>query len=467
MKARRHKPMDACPRQFIDDIRAAIAQGELASGRCVDLTVERARRFNPKLGAFVELFGSVRTPTSQSASDLHLSGVTIAVKDLFDVQGFPTRAGSRATGGEPKCRSADVVARLEAAGATIIGKTHTVEFGFGGWGTNPVFGTPWNPWDMTVHRVPGGSSSGSAVAVAAGLATAALGTDTGGSIRTPASYCGVVGVKPSPGLISKDGVFALCPLHDTVGVLTRNVRDAAILLNAMLDRTEVSGQVFHAAQMDFLSELDGGLHGLRLGTLVDEELDAADEEVRTRLHASFSKIWAAGASIEAVSLPLRLIDYLSAAGDIMAAESYGQLATFVDVEPCLVTELIRSRILKGKSISHEQWSDMIGRREDAKSAFSRALEGIDALLMPTCVEAAIPVTGVDESRIVTPFGRFVNYLDLAALSIPMGLSNQGLPIGLQIVVRQNRDSLMMRIANAMELLLRFENRAVIDRGATV
>ncbi|MBZ0261894.1 MAG: amidase, partial [Hyphomicrobiales bacterium] len=168
----------------IEEVRGHIGSGAATAEDGVAGQFERVAALNQELHAFV----SIIDPRGRDAPTGPLKGVTIAVKDLFDLEGFPTRAGSWATSSELKQESAPVVQALEGAGATVIGKTHTVEFAFGGWGTNPVLGTPWNPWDPIVHRVPGGSSSGSAVAVAAGLATAALGSDTGGAIRTPASY---------------------------------------------------------------------------------------------------------------------------------------------------------------------------------------------------------------------------------------------------------------------------------------
>jgi aspartyl-tRNA(Asn)/glutamyl-tRNA(Gln) amidotransferase subunit A len=432
----------------IEEVRGHIGSGAVTAEECVAGQFERVTALNPMLHAFV----SVIDPHGREVPAGPLKGVTIAVKDLFDLKGFPTRAGSRATSSELKQESAPVVQALERAGATVIGKTHTVEFAFGGWGTNPVLGTPWNPWDPNVHRVPGGSSSGSAVAVAAGIATAALGSDTGGSIRTPASFCGIVGVKPSPGLISKEGVFALCAKHDTVGVLTRNVADAATLLNMMALGASDQECTQNSARIDFASEMRGGLPGLRIGVLVEEELAAANVFVRQCFSKQLDLARKLGANIETVPLPKTLMDYLVAAGNIMAFESYRELARYLEGQSNQVSEVISQRILKGKTISEAEHAEDLARRRDAKREFADATRGIDALLMPTCVEAAIPVSEVHEGRVVTPYGRFANYLDLPAMSLPMGLSPEGLPLGLQVVARQNEDAKMFRVAQAIEEL---------------
>ena len=163
-----------------------------------------------------------------------LAGAPIGVKDIIDVAGHPTRAGSLTRAdAPPAAQDAPVVQRLRAAGAIIIGKTHTVEYAFGGWGTNETIGTPHNPRDMSRARAPGGSSSGSGVAVAAGLCVAALGSDTGGSVRLPASFCGIVGLKTTWGLIDKSGVVPLTPMLDTIGPLTNSVADAAALFGVL------------------------------------------------------------------------------------------------------------------------------------------------------------------------------------------------------------------------------------------
>src|SRR4029450_10558868 len=183
--------------------------------------LDRLRRSNGRLNAFVRVFDE-----PLGAGD----GPTFAIKDLFDVAGVPTGGGGKVPLAEKPAETAVVVQRLLDAGWRAVGKTHTVELAYGGWGTNRAVGSPWNPWDAKVHRAPGGSSSGSAVAVAAGLCDAALGSDTGGSVRIPSGVCGVVGLKPGRGLVSLKGVHPPSPALDTVGALARDVATAARML---------------------------------------------------------------------------------------------------------------------------------------------------------------------------------------------------------------------------------------------
>jgi aspartyl-tRNA(Asn)/glutamyl-tRNA(Gln) amidotransferase subunit A len=326
---------------------------------------------------------------------------------------------------------------------------------FGGWGTNPVMGTPWNPWDLDTHRVPGGSSSGSAVAVAAGLAAASLGTDTGGSIRTPASYCGIVGVKTSPGLISRQGVFPLCPTHDSVGVMTRHVRDAAMLLDVL-------------AGLDCLPDIERGVAGLRLGIVHDAELAKAEGAVIELIEATAKDLTSEGATIVAFEPPRTLESYLRAAGDIMSAESVRHLAPLIEAQPSKVDPVVAERVLRGKNISAAAYLALIDERNTARAEFDKRMDRLDAVLAPTCLEAAIPVSEVDENRIVSPYGRFVNYLDMAAISVPIGLVAPGLPVGMQIAVRRGDDRLALRIARAVERLrgsFRPNLRRLADRQA--
>lgn len=413
---------------------------------------------DPKLQAFVSLLKSPMLETAQAldkqVGKFHdrkeLLGLPLAVKDLFDIEGLPTRAGSNSTSDAPAKSTAFCVQKLIDAGANIIGKTHTVEFAFGGWGTNSVMGTPWNPWDLDVHRVPGGSSSGSAVAVASGMATAALGTDTGGSVRTPASYCGLVGTKTSSGLISKSGVFPLCPTHDTVGTLTRNVRGAAMMLSALVGPDPDDKLTLSAPKINFLSPLDAGVDGLKIALLEQAELQAADKEILQLFGKAGHILEEAGASLSEHKLPMALTGYLETGGRLMSAESYASLGAMLEQEDCPVAPEIKTRILGGASISKTEYEEMLEVRRRAQTTFLSGFEGYDAMIMPTCSSTAIPVAEVDETAIVTPFGRFVNYLDLAAISVPMGICSDGLPTGLQIVVRKFDDALALQIAQVIE-----------------
>ncbi|MCG8509313.1 MAG: amidase, partial [Rhodospirillales bacterium] len=318
----------------------------------------------------------------------------------------------------------------------VLGKTQMVEFAFGGWGTNPVKGTPWNPWDPEIQRVPGGSSSGSAVAVASGLAPAALGTDTGGSVRIPACWCGIVGLKTSQGLVSKAGVVPLCPTHDTVGPLAHSVRDAALLLDGMAGSDPQDETTLEAPVVSALADIESGIDGLRIGVLDEAELAAVTPEVRISFDAALGKMESLGAIVGRLELPRRIEDYMRDAGDIMSVESYAHLGRHVDRPDSVVDPVVAQRILRGHDISSTRYRELLEVRLSAQAELRARLDGLDAFVVPSCHQAPIPLDEVDEEAPPNIFGRFVNFLDLASLSVPIGFTPAGLPVGMQIVVRR-------------------------------
>jgi aspartyl-tRNA(Asn)/glutamyl-tRNA(Gln) amidotransferase subunit A len=325
-----------------------------------------------------------------------------------------------------------------------------VEFAFGGWGTNPVLGTPWNPWDLLQHRIPGGSSSGTAVAIAAGLAPCGLGTDTGGSVRIPAALCGLVGLKTSPGVVSRAGVFPLCQTHDTVGPLARSVEDIAQLLLVLQGSDSKDIATKGTSWIDALGDLERGVAGLRLARLRAEdhgELSPGVDAAYTRALQIYTEL---GATIVAIAMPRPLDEYMRRAGDIMSAESYATLADVVDDEHNSIDPFIRTRIRRGRDIDARQYLELLDYRGQVQAEMAAVFERVDALILPTCPMAAIPVSEVDESATpLSRLGRFVNLLDLCAVAIPAGLEN-GLPVSIQIVAPCFQDALALRIARAFE-----------------
>lgn len=435
-----------------------MADGAVTSEALTHEYLNRIDRFDERLHAFASVHGEqsmkeaklsdAARAAGKSIGALH--GIPIAIKDIFDIAGQPTAAGSDALTDRHPATSANAVRRLEAAGMIVLGKTHMVEFAFGGWGTNPVKGAPWNPWDMETHRVPGGSSSGSAVAVAAGLAPAALGTDTGGSVRTPACWNGIVGLKTSSGLIGRGGVVPLCPTHDTVGPLARSVRDAALLLEALAGFDPLDPATAEAPRISPLVDIERGIRGFRLGVLGEGDLARVEPEVRRLFDAALKDMETLGAHIEEVRLPLSIEQYLAGGGDIMSAESYTHLGRYVDAEDSAVDPVIRARIMRGREISASAYIGLLETRRAAQAEFLVTLDRLDALIAPGCHQVAIPVDEVDEDTPPNIFGRFVNFLDLVSLSVPIGFTDAGLPAGLQVIVRRFDDPLALRIGRAFE-----------------
>lgn len=250
------------------------------------------------------------------ATPVPLHGLPILVIELVDIEGYPTEFGSLAYSVSAATDTAPAIRRLEEAGAVIIGTAHTVEFATGSWGTNYARETPWNPADRRVHRFPGGSSSGSSVAVAAGLVPTAIGSDTGGSIRIPASLCGIVGFKPSFGLIPIEGVAPLGQTFDTLGPLTRTVMDARRVTEVMAGKS-----LFHEPPE---------LGSLRIAVAGKDDHSPIDEDVRRAYDAALANLVAKGAELTAIRLPLSFVEFQKLNGEIVSFEAYCRLAPIVD-----------------------------------------------------------------------------------------------------------------------------------------
>jgi aspartyl-tRNA(Asn)/glutamyl-tRNA(Gln) amidotransferase subunit A len=252
------------------DLGRALARGEFTSEALVTELLARMRNYGPVLHAFVEVYSDAALLAARDSDGRRarnqargvLDGVPFAAKDLFDVEKYATMAGSKASAATVAAHSATAVLRLLAEGMFLVGKTHTVEFAYGSWGTNPSCGTPINPRDPLIPRVPGGSSSGSGVAVAAGLVPVALGTDTGGSVHSPSALCGIVGMKTSLGLVGRGGVQPLALVFDTVGPMTRSVEDAALIQAALQGEDADDPSTFGVPRADPLADLDKGVAGL-------------------------------------------------------------------------------------------------------------------------------------------------------------------------------------------------------------
>jgi aspartyl-tRNA(Asn)/glutamyl-tRNA(Gln) amidotransferase subunit A len=427
-----------------------------ATTETIKQTLDTIERKNGTLNAFVKVSrASALAEAERSSGDGLLQGVPIAVKDIIDVAGEVTGCGSLTRkGAAPATRDAPVVAKLRKAGAIIVGKTHTVEYALGGYGTNVTVGTPRNPWDAAVHRVPGGSSSGSGVAVGAGLVPGALGTDTGGSVRIPAALCGCVGLKTSIGLVSRAGVAPLSTRLDTVGPLAKDVRTAALMLAAIMGRDPDDPSTDHDRHLQpaaVLDRLDSGIRGLRIGRLGAADLPLASEEVSLDYEAALKHLLDAGASIDAAKLPERLDDYLGRVGMISSTEGYGFYKHFVEDSNSGLAEPIRRRMLAGKGVTPGQMEELDARRQKDMDVAQSIFDGFDAIALPTMPIPAMPLSEVDEDK--TPYPahtRWVNYLGLAALAVPTSLTKGGLPLSLQIVVRRFDDPLALRIGQTFE-----------------
>ncbi|MGE0767859.1 MAG: amidase [Hyphomicrobiaceae bacterium] len=423
-------------------------------------TLECIERENPRLNAFIcilrqtALAEAALVDARRAAGDdgRPLSGMAVGVKDIIDVGGVLSGCGSLSRRNRPPAdRDAPVVERLRAAGAVIPGKTHTVEYAFGGYGTNVTVGTPWNPWDAKVHRIPGGSSSGSGVAVGSGLLRAALGTDTGGSVRIPAALCGCVGLKTSVGRVARTGVAPLSQLLDSIGPLAADVKTAARLFTVMQGPDARDRTTIGIEPVDPMPELDRGLKGLRLGRIADRDLPILSDEVKADFAAAVGRLEGLGARIEPVELPGKIDAWGNLCGQFIAAECYANWQALADDPGSGLADPIRARMLAGRHISAATYLQALSAREVAIKAFLHSIDRLDAIVLPTIPFPAIPVADVDETKAsMAMYTRWVNYLNLAGFAVPTSLSQAGLPMSLQIVVRRLEEPLALRIGYAFE-----------------
>lgn len=437
----------------------SLQQGTIRSVELVEGALARISKHDGELHAFVEVYTDSARAQARAA-DLRwqsgtprslLDGVPFAVKDLFDVSGHVTACGSKALDARVAEKTSNAVRRLMDGGMVLLGKTHTVEFAFGAWGTNPVCGTPVNPRDQACARVPGGSSSGSGVAVAAGFVPVALGTDTGGSVRNPAALCGTLGLKPSVGRIGRGGLVPLASSLDAIGPLVRSVEDAALILDLLQGEDPEDPATFGLCDCDPLSDLESGIDGLRLRVPAVPDLAAVSDEVLEQFRAALARFEALGAIIEPRAMPRAPDFYKARAGRIMAIESWNRLRAHVEKPDSRVHPVIRGRILAGRNVTADAYLDAISERAWLQSEFATYLDGADAFLTPTVPITAPPIEGIDET--ITPLGTFtrmVNLLDLSAISVPAGAPS-GLPAALQIVVRRLDEPRALRIARALEV----------------
>ena len=442
----------------VAELSAAFTRRALSPVEVVDALVARIDRLDPRLHAFIDVYPAEARLAAEAADRAirsghavgPLHGVPIALKDLVDLEGRVTTGGSKVWAKRVSAVTATLARRLIGAGMIVLGKTHTVEFAMGGWGTNTHMGTPWNPWDAKVHRTPGGSSSGSGVAVAAGLAPAAIGTDTGGSVRLPASWCGIVGLKVSVGRISTFGVLPLSTTLDTPGPMTRSVEDAALLYRVLNgpDPHDASTAVWTAD--DPLPSLRRGVGGLRLAVLPDAERAGVDREVLSAYDASIETLRGRGATIVTAALPHRFSDYAAATGRIIGSEGYRFVGHLVDDASLPTDPHVRPRIQLGRGVSARDYLLALSQQKEHQHQFAVATTDIDALLTPTTQTAAIPIDQVDQTGTPAHFTRAGNYLGLCGVAVPNGFTSSGLPTSLQVLCHTGREALALRIAWAYE-----------------
>ena len=450
----------------VAELSNAFARRTLSPVDVVDALLARIEKRDPSLHAFIAVYDADARLAAEAADKAirsghrvgPLHGVPIALKDLVDLEGRVTTGGSKVWEKRVSTVTATLAERAVAAGMIIIGKTHTVEFAMGSWGTNTHMGTPRNPWDLKVHRTPGGSSSGSGVAVAAGLTPVAIGTDTGGSVRMPAAWNGIVGLKVTAGRISTYGVLPLSFTLDTPGPLARTVEDAALIYRALSGPDPRDPKTLTWAPMDRLPSMRRGVAGLRLAVLPDAERAGTDKDVLAAYDASVDTLATLGAQIVRVTLPHRISDYAAATGRIIGSEGYRFVGHLVDDETQPTDPHIRPRIQLGKNISARDYILTLSQREEHKREFATALAGVDALLTPTVQTGAIPLEKVDQGGTAAHFTRAGNYLGLCGLAVPNGFTAEGMPTSLLINGHPGDEAMVLRIGWAYDQAAGFASK---------
>jgi len=480
------------------ELSAKLAAGDISAADLAASSLQRIEAVDPEIGAFLtptpelahERAAELDTYLSTGAPQTRAAGIPTALKDVLTTNGIRTTCGSRILETYVPPYDATAWARLSGAGAVLAGKTNCDEFAMGSSNENSAFGTVRNPWDL--ERVPGGSSGGSAAAVAAGEVVWALGTDTGGSVRQPASLCGVVGLKPTYGRISRYGLIAFASSLDTVGTFTRNVRDAATLLGVLAGHDHRDATSLDVPVDDYVRGLDAGIMGLRIGVVEGTYGDGVQPGVQDAVRVAVERLAALGADVGEVALPHT--DYaLSAYYLIAPSEASSNLARYdgvrygmrADGDHADVIEMmvktrgagfgaeVKRRIMLGTyALSAGYYEAYYGQAQKVRTLIIRdyeaAFERYDVLLSPTSPTTAFRIG----ERADDPYAMYLsdvftipaNLAGTPAVSIPVGLDGDGLPVGLQLTAPLLGEATLLRAASALEADLGLQLRPPVLDG---
>jgi aspartyl-tRNA(Asn)/glutamyl-tRNA(Gln) amidotransferase subunit A len=444
------------PSPPFDAIASRLRAGQLTSSALTEAYLDRIRRLDRTIGAFVTVTEEAALARARSL-DLAfarqgpvgpLHGMPVAVKDNIDTAGVRTTAGSAFFATRVPDRDATVVARLTAAGAVIVGKTALHEFAFGATTQNPHHGCCRNPWDL--DRIPGGSSGGSGAAVGAGLCAAALGTDTGGSVRIPGALNGITALRPTRGSLSAHGVFPVSWTFDTVGPMARSAADVAELFEAIVG--------YDAADPGSLDGMPGrslaadGLRGLRIGIPRGYLFDEVEPDVDSAVRGGIEVIAGLGATIEEIELP-GVAAAVDVATRIILAEALAVHRDRLEQDPGCFGEDVRRRLGTGTALTGAEYAQL---RQDARvwrRAVADLLSRVDVVLGPVTAIVAPPAIGAETIETTRRLTRFTYGWSLAgvpAISVPCGFSSDGLPIGMQLVARAWRDRTLLDVGIAYQ-----------------
>jgi aspartyl-tRNA(Asn)/glutamyl-tRNA(Gln) amidotransferase subunit A len=451
------------------ELSAGLAAKRFSSREIVDTLLARIVKADGKLHAFTEVYTKEARALADAADKARTSGfplgplhgLPIAYKDLCDIAGRIGTGGSKMFADRVATETSNTVERLTAAGMVPLGKLHMVEFAFGGWGTNPLMGAPWNPWDLATHRVPGGSSSGTGVAVAARLAPAGIGSDTGGSVRIPSAFNGLVGLKVTYGRIGLSGTILLSWTLDSIGPMARSVEDCALLLNALAAPDPRDPTTLGQPLEDFtLATRPGSIEGMRVALPDTKQLPTfMNPDVVKAWQAAARTFESLGATVEAVRLPDWYFDLSRPAGTIIASEAYSLHREYIEDTAKAIGPGVRSRTQAARSFVPGAYAEELRAMAARRREFAQWFAAHDAVLLPTMAIPAIPLSEVDEASPIPGYlTRPANYLGLCGLAMPSGQS-AGLPIGIQIVGKPFAERDVLRLGKAFQDATDFHRRA--------
>jgi aspartyl-tRNA(Asn)/glutamyl-tRNA(Gln) amidotransferase subunit A len=441
----RIRTRDLSPVELVDDLLARVERSG-ALGAFITVTADAARAQAREAAREISA-GRYRGP---------LHGIPVSLKDLIDTQGIRTTCGSRILAGRVPDRDAAVTARLRDAGAVLIGKAALHEFAYGVTTDNPHFGRTRNPWDL--DRIPGGSSGGSAAAVAAGLGPVSIGTDTGGSIRIPAALCGIVGLKPSYGRVSRHGVFPLAWTLDHVGPLVRTAEDAALVLQAIAGPDPRDPTTLGQRVPEFTAALGRPVRGLRVGVLADDHHRLMAGDVRAAFEDALGVLRDLGIHLEEVRFP-RPLEASAAQTAIIMSEAASVHDRWLRDRPEDYGGDVRARLTRGQFVTAVQYLTAQRARALVLDEVAALLRSYAALVVPTtpCVaplaaQETVTIDGVrhDVRDTLTRMTRLANLTGLPAITVPCGAGAGGLPAGLQVIGRPMDEETVLAVGHAYE-----------------
>jgi aspartyl-tRNA(Asn)/glutamyl-tRNA(Gln) amidotransferase subunit A len=469
----------------VEGIRSAIAKGETTAAAVTEIYQARIAGEDPRIHAFLSVDREYALAQAARIDDMaakgeslpKLAGVPFGIKDVLTLEGFAATAGSKILEGYRPPYTATAVRKLADAGAVFLGKLNCDEFAMGSSNENSAYGPVHNPHDL--ERVPGGSSGGSAAAVAAGMAVATLGTDTGGSIRQPASFCGVVGVLPTYGRVSRYGLIAFASSLDRIGPFAATVRDAATVLGVIAGHDVMDATSSPLPVPDYATDLDRGVKGMKLGVPAEYFAEGLDQEVRAAIEAGIERLRAAGAEIRPISLPhtrYAIPTYYV----IATAEASSNLARFDGVRYGLrapqsdtlagmyrrTRDLgfgaeVKRRILLGTYVLSHGYYDAYYRKAQQvrrllTEDFLGAFREVDAILTPTAPTPAFKIGEKSDDPVAMYLADIytvtASLAGICGVSVPCGKSRGGLPIGMQILGRHFDEAAIFRVGQAVESL---------------